>query len=361
MAALWSLQGVGRQTLNSLAAHGPLAQWLEVDAPRLLPLAEWTPRAKRSIGTLRTLAHVADALERHLAALGHDIAFAGDPQYPERLTELDTAPPLLFVVGPGARATPRRRVAMVGTRHPDQGFLERARFFAEETARAGVGIVSGGAEGVDQACHGAALRAGGETWAFLGCALDQADPAQQVLFEPFRDHGGTLFSEFPPGARSSRSTFPRRNRLIAWAADAVLVLRAPMGSGALHTVDFAQRQGRPVLAIPGDFFNPTASACNALIRSGVARICLEPSDVLEAVGMSPTMAIDTPEAFAQILTTDLSELAQRVLLQVDRAPVDFDLLLGKTRCGSGELSAALLELELANRVVKRTGRRYEKL
>lgn len=358
LAALWSLPGVGRKTLTHLATHGPLAQWLSVTVEHLLPLAGWKKQARASLRTIRTLADVADRLERTAKRLGHELAFAGDAKYPERLTELADAPPVLFVVGPGASATPRRRLAMVGTRRPDHGFLERARAFAEATAAAGVGIVSGGAEGVDQACHGAALRARGETWAFLGCAIEQIDPAQQVLVTPFRDFGGTLFSEFPPGARPARSTFPRRNRLISGSADAVLVLRAPVGSGALHTARYAALQGRPVLALPGDSFNEAAAGCNRLIRDKLASICLDVGDVLRVVGGS-----SVPSGVHQVNfeAGELSDLAARVLTQVSRTPVDFDVLLGKTQCGSGELSGALLELELANRVVKRAGQRYEKV
>ncbi len=358
-AALWSLQGIGRQALDRLGQLGPLEQWHSAEPSHLMKAVAWSPRACESLRSIRSLGHVAERLEQRLVKLGYEVAFNGDPKYPPRVSELAQAPPMLFVMGPGAAVAPRRRVAMVGTRHPDQGFLERARFFAEVTSAACVGIISGGADGVDQACHGAALRAGAETWAFLGCAIDQIDAAQRRLVKPFREHGGTLFSEFPPGARSARDTFPRRNRLISGAADAVLVLRAPRGSGALHTVSYAIEQGRPVLAMPGDFFNEAAAGCNELIRSGRASICLEPNDLLRAAGLTPAEAVTPVEA--KLHVGELTPLAQQVLANVQRTPVDFEWLLTETKCGSGDLASALLELELANRVVKHPGRRYELL
>ena len=358
-AALWSLPGIGRQSLDRLARLGPLEQWRSVEPSQQAGLIPWPRQALESLSVIGSLEQVADRLEQRLENLGHEVAFNGDPKYPPRLSELRDAPPMLFVVGPGAAVAPRRRVAMVGTRRPDQGFVDRARFFVEVTAAASVGIISGGAEGVDQCCHGAALRAGAETWAFLGCAIEQIDPPQRRLVRPFRDHGGTLFSEYPPGARPSRATFPRRNRLISGAADAVLVLRAPKGSGALHTVSYAIKQRRPVLAIPGDFFNLAAQGCNELIRDGLARICIEPNDLLRAAGLTPAEAA-TPLG-AKLQKGDLTELAERVLVHVERTPVDFEWLLNETKCGSGDLASALLELELANRVVKHPGRRYELL
>jgi len=124
--------------------------------------------------------------ERVLAACrraGMGVAFAGQHTYPDRLREVEDAPPLLFHRGPPG--LPRRRVAMVGSRHPDQGFLPFARDFARKVAGAGVGVVSGAAVGVDQACHWGALDVGGETWAFLGSALDALDPAQARLLPHF--------------------------------------------------------------------------------------------------------------------------------------------------------------------------------
>ncbi len=359
IAALWSLQGVGRKTLDAVSALGPLEQWLEVETPTLVPLVKWSPQALESLSSLRCLADAADSLEAALAEHGYDAIFSGDPRYPARLEGLgDDAPPMLFVVGPGAAVSPRRRVAMVGSRRVDPGFLERAKVFVDYVSRSGVGAISGGAEGVDQACHGAALRAGGETWAFLGCALDQIDAGQRVLVTPFRDHGGTLFSEYPPGTRSSKATFPRRNRLIAAAADAVLVLRATLKSGALHTAEAGQKVGRPVLAMPGDFFNPAAEGCNALIAAG-AHICLEPKQLLDAINVTAGDGLLEREAPSSRAVVAVSPLAERVLEHLHLGPVDFDVLLGMTQVGSGALASVLLELELANRVVKRPGKRYE--
>ena len=110
------------------------------------------------------------------------------------------APPLLFMRGPcpvlGGGS------ALVGTRHPEQGFLRNARAFAAAVAGGGAGVVSGAAAGVDRACHLGALDVGGETWAFLGSALDVVDAAQARLIPAILDAGGVVFSELPPGIRA---------------------------------------------------------------------------------------------------------------------------------------------------------------
>ena len=360
VAALWSVSGVGPVTLRQVRDRaGPFGELLERPLAEWTHLIEWKGDALPSLAGVECLAQVADRLEQQLARLGYEVAFEGDPAWPPRLLKVDTVTPVLFVLGPGARAAPRRRAAMVGTRHPDTGFQAEARKFARGLAAHGVGIVSGAAVGIDQACHLGALDLGAETWAFLGCAIDQMDDAQRRLYRPFRDLGGTFFSQYPPGTRSERSTFPRRNRLIAGAADAVVVLRAGGRSGALHTVKYAREQGRPVLAMPGDFFNPAAEGCNELLRKGAARVCVSPADVLDAVGLADRLSSPDWKAAP---TGALSQNASAVLAVLSRTPSDFDEVLSRCqRLGSGAVGAALLELELGGFVVQKPGRRYEKV
>jgi DNA processing protein len=287
------------------------------------------------------------------------IAFPGDAAFPERLTGVDDAPPLLFHLGtPGV---PRRRLAMVGSRHPDTGFLPFARRFAREAAELGLGIVSGAAEGVDRACHWGALDAGAETWAFLGSALDELDPAQARLLPYFLEKGGVFYSELPPGVRASTRTFPRRNRLISGASDAVLILRAGERSGSLHTALAALAQGRPLLALPGEVGNEAAAGCNALIRSGRASLCLAAEDACRAVGMSPRLLMKPGPAGRAEGMNGLSAEARAAYEALSRQPKGFDEVLAACRLPSGALTSALCELELSGLVIQYPGKLYEKV
>jgi DNA protecting protein DprA len=284
------------------------------------------------------------------------VAFQGQPTYPDRLREVEDAPPLLFYRGrPGL---PRRRVAMVGSRHPDHGFLPFARDFARQVASAGVGVVSGAAIGVDQACHWGALDVGGETWAFLGSALDALDPAQARLPPHVLGRGGVFFSELPPGVRASVTTFPRRNRLISGASDVVLVLRAGKGSGALYTAEAGRAQGRPVYALPGDVRQAAAVGSNELIRDGHASACLGPEDVWRVVGVQPgkTVAPDPRASW-----DELSAEAKGTYEVLDRVPRTFDEVLVGSTLSPAALTSALVELELTGLVIQHPGKLYEKV
>lgn len=357
---LWSLRGVGPKSIAALRQRfGALQSLADRPPPRWLPLAVELPvSAQQAIAKVPSLRAAAERVLEGLAARGHRAVFLGEPGYPQRLAEVETAPPVLFMVGPGADAPPRRRVAMVGTRNIDPDFLGCSMKLAAEVAAAGVGIVSGAALGVDTECHRGALSVRAETWAFVGSALDELDPHQVEVGAEIVRGGGTVFSEFPPGTRAERSTFPRRNRLISGASDAVVLLRGGRTSGALHTVRYAKAQGRVVLAMPGEANRESAAAANGLLRAREALVCLGAGDVLDAVGVTESIS------GAPVVTTGTAELsddARRTLETLGPQVLEFDELARQVRdLRASAVLAALLELELAGLVLQKPGRRFER-
>ncbi len=356
--ALWAVPGLGPRTLAALCAFadGSLAPLAAAPVRDWVSQAPVSPQVRRRLASVERLSPVAWRILETCRASGMRVAFAGQRAYPERLAEVLDAPPLLFYRGePGL---PRRRLAMVGSRHPDQGFLPFARRFARQVAEAGVGVVSGAAAGVDQACHWGALDVKGETWAFLGSALDALDTAQARLLPHFLDRGGMFFSELPPGVRASTTTFPRRNRLISGASDAVLVLRAGERSGSLYTAKAGRAQGRPVFAMPGDVRQEAAAGCNALLRGGEAAACLEPRDVWRVLKVDPLAPV--PSA-AVGMWEALSAEAKGAFEMLDRVPRSFDEVLVGSTLSPAALASALVELELTGLVIQHPGRLYERI
>ena len=234
IAALWSLQGVGCKTIARLRERfGDLSSLLREPVRRWASEIEWTPRAQATLAQVETLEPHADALTSNLKKLGHEAVFPGDSGWPPLLRCIDRCPPILFRWGETNQLRPARRVAVVGSRHPETGVTTRVTSLCRELGHVGIATVSGAAEGVDQSAHFGSLEAGVETWAYLGSALDRMESAQRKLIRPFFDGRGVFYSEFPPGTRASRTTFPRRNRLISASADATLIVRAGESSGAL--------------------------------------------------------------------------------------------------------------------------------
>ncbi len=357
-AALWSIQGVGPRTLHALLGRfGSLGGLLEEPLARWAPLCEWRGAALERLGGLRCLADRADRLEQQCRALQAQVLFPGDAGWPDRMDDVGDVPPLLFAQGPAAAAPRRRRIAIVGSRTLDPNSLSRLRQLSREVSRHGVGIVSGAALGCDQAAHLGALDMKGETWAFLGNALDQIDEPQREICARMRAADQTLFSQFPPGCRANRSTFTQRNKLISASSDAVLVFRAGQKSGALHTARDAREQRRPLLATPGDPWNEAALGSNELLRNG-ARPQVTLGDVLDAVGLTGSMSAKDVPVFK---LPEVSETARRVYELLGRGPTDFDdLAAALPEIGAGAVSAALVELEVRGGVQHTGSRRYEK-
>jgi DNA processing protein len=135
-------------------------------------------------------------------------------------------------------------VAIVGTRKVSDAGAKRARRLARELVQRGVVVVSGLAHGVDTCAHTGAIEHGGDTVAVIGTPLEKAYPADNADLQEtiYRDH--LLVSQFAPGERTFKSSFPQRNRLMAALCDATVVIEAGESSGTLHQAWECIRLGR---------------------------------------------------------------------------------------------------------------------
>lgn len=354
LAGLWSVPGIGEHSIAYLKnqvgleaiAKAPPLQWLSsTRLKRHQKLALEGP----------TLWERSEGLHEAARRTGARIAFADAPEFPSTLREVRAHPPLLFFQGVG-EVPGKRRVAMVGTRHADNNFRGTSEQLAESLALQGIGVISGAAMGIDSECHKGALLAGGETWAVLGSSLDQIDPHPRKVADYLLTHGGTVWSDYPPGVRAEKQHFVRRNRLIAWMADVTLITRGGLSSGALHTVDRAREWGRPILAVPGEITVEQAMGTNALIRDGWAQPCLAARDVLVALGLQAPALLKHPIKYDP--KAPISEKAKKALLALGKLELDFDQWLSRCELSASALMSCFVELELSGRVVECPGKTY---
>ena len=165
--------------------------------------------------------------------------------YPDRLGSIPSPPKALWVRG---SLPPVTAVAIVGTRHPTPSGCDLAEFAARSAVRAGFGVVSGLAAGIDTVAHKSALAAGGRTWAVLGSGVDLPTPAANfVLAEEIISAGGGLISELPLGTPVSPHGLVARDRIQSGLSLAVVVCQCEISSGAMQTARFAAVQGRLLL------------------------------------------------------------------------------------------------------------------
>lgn len=290
--------------------------------------------------------------------LGLRVAAHGSADYPAPLEELTLCPPVLFLQG---REWPDwdRCVAIVGTRRSSAYGRAVAHRLARDLARWGWSVVSGMARGIDAAAHAGALDGRGHTIGVLGSGHEhEYPPSNRTLYGRMRT-GGLLVSEFWPDVAPARHHFPRRNRIIAAFARAVVVVEAGQRSGALNTAELATRLGRDILAVPGRVDAPASRGAIELLRKGAAPVA-EVRDLFDALGWvhdyaSPADAAGTPGPPPR----RRREEDARVLRVLVGQELTADETAAHARLDIGSTLAALGRLEVDGRVVRGPGGRFE--
>jgi DNA processing protein len=281
----------------------------------------------------------------------------GDARYPASLLQTADPPTLLWIDGDaGLLAWPS--IAIVGSRSPTPQGLDNARAFSAHLGRQGFAIVSGLALGIDGAAHTGALDAGAATLAVIGCGVDIVYPLRHRALAARIAAEGALVSELPLGTPALAAHFPQRNRIIAGLTRGTLVVEAALQSGSLITARLAAEANREVFAIPGSIHSPQSRGCHALIKQG-AKLVDQASDILEELGNdlpSPTTAHSAAAAGAPV-----REKADPLLEALGFDPIGLDALVARTGESAGVLSARLLELELAGRVARLSGERFQRV
>ncbi len=300
---------------------------------------------------------------------GARLLFHDDADYPLTLLALDQPPPILCLRG-NLALFDQPGVAMVGARNASAGAVRLARDFAAGLARRGFAVISGLARGIDAAAHHGALdasRGDGGTIAVIAGGIDVVYPPEHAALQDRIANEGLLVAEMPPGTEPLARHFPARNRIIAGLAAGTVVVEAAPKSGSLITARLAGEFGREVMAVPGSPLDARAQGCNQLIRDG-AILVQSAADIAELVetfeGTARSRFRDSgvadflgpePEAPVSADTVD------RVAALVGTAPVAVDELIRQSALFPGAVHDALLDLELAGRLVRHSGGRVSLL
>ncbi|EHQ91389.1 DNA-processing protein DprA [Desulfosporosinus youngiae] len=360
-ATFRTITGVGSQRLRQLIAYfGSAAKAWKASTSKYLQIShqeEWIKevlKARQSIDPQR----VGDTLKKQ----GIQIITPDETDYPCLLAELSDAPPLLYYRGHLRGKV--EGIAIVGSRKATAYGKAVAKMLAREAAAKGIVIISGLARGIDAAAHQGTLDAGGITWAFLGCGLDQVYPREnQRLAEAILEKGA-LISEFPPGSPPNAQHFPARNRLISGCSRGVVVVEAAERSGALITVDFALEQGREVFAVPGPIFSEVSRGPHHLLRQG-AKIVEGIDDIYNELPPWSNYVgrILLPKASSaqddegSDGTEDVGEY-DLILSQLSDVPLHIDQITSNSNLSVSTISLALLELQLGGKVTQLPGQYY---
>ncbi len=313
---------------------------------------EWVAAVPGTAQWRRALRDGSDALE-FTERLGAWVRIPGSPGWP---AALDAGPdPVALLVGRG-EVPPGPALAVVGTRRSSPVCDALARELAMAWVAQGGWVVSGGAMGIDAAAHRGALSAGGATVAVGGTGLGRPFPDHhRSLFAQIEGRGAVL-SEYPPTFSGRPTTFLDRNRIIAGFATAVVVVEAPPRSGALSTARFALKCGRKVLTVPGNPGLPRSEGARSLLSSGALPL-RGPKDLPAC-----PQALENRIGAVSRRRARVDAVGQQILavLETGGDGRHLDDIGRRTALLPGELSAALLELELGGHVDALDGGRYRR-
>lgn len=280
----------------------------------------------------------------HVEQLGARYLFSDDADYPRLLAEIDSAPPALIVRG-DAGLLARPCVAMVGARNASAAARRFARDLAHAVSAEGVTIVSGLARGIDTAAHIGSIEGG--TVGVIASGIDIAFPPENAELQEAVAMRGLLIAEQPPGAEPRARHFPWRNRIIAGASLATVVVEAVPKSGSLITARLAGEMGRDVLAVPGSPLDPRAQGCNLLIREG-ATLVQNAADILEAVRPIDARLLRSPGAdyASPPPPSDASDRERTAVLDLlSPVSVPVDELIRQSALPPAIVQTVLLELD----------------
>ncbi|MEO6115197.1 MAG: DNA-processing protein DprA [Pseudolysinimonas sp.] len=226
---------------------------------------------------------------RQAARFGAGLLVPSDPDWPSGVGDLgESAPHALWVRGDRTLlGRLERSIAIVGARAAT-GYGEHVTVEASSgLVDRGFTIVSGAAYGIDGIAHRAALASSGATVAFLAGGVDRFYPAGHEALLTRIVERGAVVSEVPPGTAPTRWRFLQRNRLIAAASQATVVVEAGWRSGSLNTSNHAQTLGRPVGAVPGPVTSAASAGCHKLLRETPAICVTNADEMAELVAFDP--------------------------------------------------------------------------
>ena len=193
----------------------------------------------------------------------------GDSNYPDRFRELNSEPYWLFVDGDPSVMNRYSYIAIVGTRESSKIGQRAAQVATFAAAEAGLGLVSGLAEGIDAAAHEMAARYSMPQIGILGTGIKVIFPKSTAhLRREIISTGGSVISQFLPNENYDRSQFVERNRLQAALATIVAPIEGKASSGTAHTLRFATELKRTLVSISHGALGPDNEIADKTIKSG---------------------------------------------------------------------------------------------
>ncbi len=265
-----------------------------------------------------------------------------DSDYPERLKHCIDGPIMAYYKG-NADLNASKILAIVGTRKASSYGKSICKSMIADLKDLDVLIVSGLAYGIDTIAHKESIKQEMQTVGVLAHGLDRIYPAtNRSLAEKMLRQGG-LLTDFISKTNPDRENFPKRNRIVAGMADAVLVVESARKGGALITADIANSYNRDVFALPGRVNDLYSEGCNYLIKTNRAILVNSANDIKYFMGWNDA---EKNAVVQKKLFVDLSEFEKKIIRIIENhEQIGIDRICLLAEKPTSKIASALLNLE----------------
>lgn len=292
-----------------------------------------------------------------MTKIGGRFVFLEDALYPPLLRNIPDPPPVLSFLGNKNKVLSlynKKMLAVVGARNSSIHSMKFCEILTEDLSKRDVVIVSGLARGIDSVAHKASLKNG--TIAVIASGVNIVYPQEnERLYKEIIEQGG-VFSEMPLNTIPQPKLFPRRNRLIAGMTFGTVVVEAAEKSGSLITAQMALEYNRDVFAVPGFPMDPRSAGGNALLKSG-AILVQSSQDILDHFLEQIEIPLQPKPVTQKISAEDIEKIKEKIINSLSTVPITIDELISSIKVSPQEVLSALLELELASKVIRLHGQR----
>lgn len=276
---LKNLNGFGNKIVDTLledknnlpSSVDEIYNW--INSPKIISLLGKKQRSSIDKDSINESIKYTKNLIRICKELNIGIITILDLNYPKLFRNIDNRPTIIYYKG-DISCLNNKSIAIIGTTEPTEKSKKVAfRLSMILSKYYNFNIVSGLALGCDTEGHKGCLDAKGKTVAIMPCGLDSVYPkSNEELLNNIINSGGCAISEYPVGIKTRNGYFVDRDRLQSALSKAVLVIETKEVGGTMHTVRFAQNQGRLIACYKPAEFDESTSGNKKLIEEGAIPI-----------------------------------------------------------------------------------------
>ncbi|MFO8061527.1 MAG: DNA-processing protein DprA [bacterium] len=231
----------------------------------------------------------------------------------------------------------RKKIAIVGTRKPDN-YGQYAVEKIVSSLSSEYATVSGFALGIDSLVHSHSIKNDIPTIAVTGSGFAVNYPSGNSHLKKHIIEKGLMLSEYSPFIKPYKHNFIKRNLIIAYLADIVIITRGTSRSGTLSTLRWAEKLDREIYALPGNINSKLSYAPNYALSRGARPM----HDLSECVFLKPDSRAEE----------SVSPAERKILNIISKYP-RIDSMLRNSEYSRENLLSIITNLEIKN-IVRRT-------